>query len=37
MIETMSKVRTVTRDLIQENGCEPSVEETAGQGRLDDR
>ncbi len=34
MIETMSKVRTVTRDLVQENGCEPSVEETARQAGL---
>jgi RNA polymerase primary sigma factor len=29
MIETMSRVRSVTRDLIQKNGCEPTVEETA--------
>ncbi|MBN2474022.1 MAG: sigma-70 family RNA polymerase sigma factor [Pirellulales bacterium] len=29
MIDTMSKVRTVTRDLIQQNGVEPSVEQTA--------
>ncbi|MBN1910891.1 MAG: sigma-70 family RNA polymerase sigma factor [Pirellulales bacterium] len=29
MIETMSKVRAVTRDLVQEKGCEPSLEETA--------
>jgi len=29
MIETMSRVRTVTRNLIQQNGVEPSVEETA--------
>ena len=34
MIETMSKVRTVTRDLVQENGCEPSVEETAAKAGL---
>ncbi len=34
MIETMSKVRTVTRDLIQENGCEPTVEETAAKAGL---
>ncbi len=34
MIETMSKVRTVTRDLIQENGCEPSVEQTAAKAGL---
>jgi len=29
MIETMSKVKNVTRDLVQKNGCEPTVEETA--------
>jgi len=29
MIETMSKIRNVTRDLIQQNGVEPSVEQTA--------
>jgi len=29
MIETMSKVRTATRDLLQRHGVEPSVEETA--------
>ncbi|MBX3412273.1 MAG: sigma-70 family RNA polymerase sigma factor [Pirellulales bacterium] len=29
MIETMSKVRTVTRDLYQEKGRDPSLEETA--------
>jgi len=29
MIETMSRVRQVSRDLLQENGCEPSVEEIA--------
>jgi len=34
MIETMSRVRTVTRDLVQENGCEPSVEETAAKAGL---
>ena len=34
MIETMSKVRTVTRDLVQRNGCEPSVEETARAAGL---
>ncbi len=33
MIETMSRVRTVTRDLVQQNGREPSVEETAARGR----
>jgi len=34
MIETMSKVRTVTRDLVQETGREPSVEETARAAGL---
>jgi RNA polymerase primary sigma factor len=29
MIDTMSKVRTVTQDLVQQHGREPSVEETA--------
>jgi RNA polymerase primary sigma factor len=29
MIETMSKVRAVTRELVQRNGMEPSLEETA--------
>ncbi len=34
MIETMSRVRTVTRDLIQQNGVEPTVEETAQAAGL---
>ncbi|MFC1597799.1 sigma-70 family RNA polymerase sigma factor, partial [Planctomycetota bacterium] len=34
MIETMSRVRSVTRDLVQENGFEPSVEETAHAAGL---
>jgi RNA polymerase primary sigma factor len=34
MIDTMSKVRQVTRDLIQELGREPSVEETARRAGL---
>jgi RNA polymerase primary sigma factor len=34
MIETMGKVRAVGRDLIQENGCEPSVEQTAAKAGL---
>jgi RNA polymerase primary sigma factor len=34
MIETMGKVRAVGRDLIQRNGCEPSVEETASTAGL---
>jgi RNA polymerase primary sigma factor len=34
MIETMSRVRTATRELIQRNGREPSVEETAFEAGL---
>ena len=34
MIDTMSRVRTVTRELVQENGREPSVEETAAAAGL---
>ncbi len=34
MIETMNKVRAVTRVLIQENGREPNVEETAAKAGL---
>jgi len=34
MIETMSKVRTATRDLIQQNGYEPTLEETARAAGL---
>jgi RNA polymerase primary sigma factor len=34
MIETMGKVRAVGRDLVQRNGCEPSVEETANTAGL---
>lgn len=34
MIETMSRVRTVTRDLLQEKGREPTVEEIAEGARL---
>ncbi len=34
MIETMSRVRSVTRELLQRNGCEPSVEETARAAGL---
>jgi RNA polymerase primary sigma factor len=34
MIETMGKVRSVGRDLIQENGCEPTLEETANKAGL---
>jgi len=34
MIETMSRVRNVSRDLLQENGWEPSVEDTAAAAGL---
>lgn len=34
MIDTMSKVRTVMRDLVQELGREPSPEETAERAQL---
>ena len=34
MIDTMSKVRNVTRDLVQELGREPSAEETAARAGL---
>lgn len=34
MIETMSKVRCVTRQLVQTNGSEPTVEETAEAAGL---
>ena len=34
MIDTMSKVRTVTRDLVQELGREPTPEETAERAEL---
>ncbi|MDZ4848344.1 MAG: sigma-70 family RNA polymerase sigma factor [Pirellulaceae bacterium] len=34
MIDTMSKVRQVTRDLVQMLGREPSVEETAKQAKI---
>ncbi len=34
MIDTMSKVRQVTRDLVQELGREPTVEETAKRANL---
>ena len=34
MIDAMTRVRTVTRDLIQQNGCEPSVEQTAAAAGL---
>lgn len=34
MIDTMSKVRTVTRELVQELGREPTAEETAHRAKL---
>ncbi len=34
MIETMSKVRTVARDLLQRQACEPTLEETAEAAGL---
>ena len=34
MIETMSRVRTVSRDLLQQHGREPSIEETAEAAGL---
>ncbi len=34
MIDAMTRVRNVTRDLVQQNGCEPSVEETAAAAGL---
>jgi RNA polymerase primary sigma factor len=34
MIDTMSKVRSVSRDLLQKNGCEPSLEDTANAAGL---
>src|SRR5204862_632077 len=34
MIDAMTRVRTVTRDLLQLNGCEPTVEQTAQAAGL---
>ncbi|MGO9639047.1 MAG: sigma-70 family RNA polymerase sigma factor, partial [Terracidiphilus sp.] len=34
MIETMGKVRAVGRDLVQQNGCEPTIEQTAHSAGL---
>jgi RNA polymerase primary sigma factor len=34
MIDAMTRVRNVTRDLVQQNGCEPSVEQTAAAAGL---
>ena len=34
MIDAMTRVRTVTRELVQKNGCEPTVEQTAAAAEL---
>jgi RNA polymerase primary sigma factor len=34
MIDAMTRVRNVTRELVQEKGCEPSVEEVAARAKL---
>jgi RNA polymerase primary sigma factor len=34
MIDAMTRVRTVTRELVQKNGCEPTLEETAAAAGL---
>jgi RNA polymerase primary sigma factor len=34
MIDAMTRVRTVTRELVQQNGCEPTVEQTAAAAEL---
>ncbi len=34
MIDAMSRIRAVTRRLVQQNGCEPSVEDTATAAGL---
>ena len=34
MIDAMTRVRTVTRELVQLNGCEPTVEQTAAAAEL---
>ena len=34
MIESMGRVRNATRELVQENGCEPTLEETAEAAGL---
>ncbi|HTU26461.1 MAG TPA: sigma-70 family RNA polymerase sigma factor [Pirellulales bacterium] len=34
MIDAMTRVRTVTRELVQLNGCEPTVEQTAAAAQL---
>ena len=37
MIDAMTRVRNVTKDLVQEKGCEPSVEEVAERAKLSHR
>jgi RNA polymerase primary sigma factor len=34
MIDAMTRVRNVTRELVQEKGCEPTVEEVAARAKL---
>jgi RNA polymerase primary sigma factor len=34
MIDAMTRVRTVTRELVQKNGCEPTLEQTAAAAGL---
>ncbi|HEY1784313.1 MAG TPA: sigma-70 family RNA polymerase sigma factor [Pirellulales bacterium] len=34
MIDAMTRVRTVTRELVQKHGCEPTVEQTAAAAEL---
>jgi RNA polymerase primary sigma factor len=34
MIDAMTRVRTVTRELVQQHGCEPTVEQTAAAAGL---
>ena len=34
MIDAMTRVRTVTRELVQTHGCEPTVEQTAAAAEL---
>ena len=34
MIDTMNKIRQITRDLVQEKGCEPTAEEVSSRSGL---
>jgi RNA polymerase primary sigma factor len=34
MIDAMTRVRTVTRELVQKHGCEPTIEQTAAAAEL---